>query len=63
MDNNKNKFLKEIDHAPPSSRTRLVLKWDIDHESFSTADFHPRRVRYRISINDITRVRVGVTRS
>jgi len=52
----KNKFLREIDAAPGSTGTRLVLKWSLSEKAFSTADFHPAKTHYRLGVEELLRV-------
>lgn len=52
----KNKFLREIEQAPLSDKSCLVLLWDLEAKTFSTDNFHPEKVHYRISIEDIKKV-------
>ena len=52
----KNKFLREIDNAPPSNKRSLVLLWDIEDNTFNTNNFHPSKVHYRIGIDETKKV-------
>lgn len=52
----RNKFLREIENAPASDKTKLVLCWSIEEKNFSTAEFHPKKVHYRISVEEISKV-------
>ena len=52
----KNKFLREIENAPPSDKTKLILLWDVEQKKFSTQNFHPSKIHYRISVDEIKRV-------
>lgn len=55
--NRKNRFLREIDNAPPSDKTRVVLPWSVEDKTFSTEKFHPAKVHYRVTVDEIKKVR------
>ena len=52
----KNKFLREIERAPLSDKTRLVLVWNVEEKTFGTENFHPSKVHYRVTIDEIKKV-------
>lgn len=51
-----NKFLKEIMHAPQSDKNQLTLLWNLETSTFSTKNFHPKKVQHRITIQEIQQV-------
>jgi hypothetical protein len=52
----KNRFLREIESAPPSDKTMVVLPWSVEEKTFSTNRFHPAKVHYRVTVDEIKKV-------
>lgn len=55
----KNKFLREVERAPVSDKSKLILLWSIEDKTFSTDNFHPTKVHYRLTVEEIKKVAVG----
>lgn len=52
----RNKFLKQIERRPVSSKYCFVVPWSMKDDEFDTSKFHPRKVDYRLSFDELNRV-------
>lgn len=55
----RNKFLRQIMDAPASDKTKLILHWNVEEKNFSTAEFHPKKVHYRINVEEVQKVAIA----
>ena len=52
----KNKFLREVEQAPKSSKNSVCLLWSVEQNSFDTRSFHTGKLAHRTSIEDVKKV-------
>lgn len=52
----RNKYLRELESAPTSSKNQIVFRWDLENGRFNTEDYHPRKSKHRVSVADISTV-------
>ena len=58
----RNKYLRELESAPPSSKNQVIFLWDIENNQFNTNDYHPKKSKHRVSVSDISTVFTGLSR-
>jgi hypothetical protein len=54
--NTRNKFIRQIENCPKHKPGCVVLPWSLTDKQFETSSFHPRKVHYRINLDELSRV-------
>lgn len=52
----RNKFVRQIENCPKQKSGCVVLPWSLEDKQFDTSGFHPRKVDYRLNLDELNRV-------
>lgn len=52
----KNKFLRELENTPSQQQDKVVIKWDLVENDFTTTQFKPLLMSHKLTVKDVLAV-------